>query len=135
MEFWSLHFPCISQLGLGHSNMIKGCTLCQNEYHTATVCPIRAQMFIPDSVELIPRSPSRRKSFSRRRGSIQEPPDRTTSYKSTKSTSRQSKTHTSAPNICDFFNMPRGCKKRNCNYSHRCARCKASSHGTYSCPN
>jgi hypothetical protein len=139
MEFWSLHFPSISQLGIGQSSLIKGCTLCPNEYHTATVCPIRGQMFIPESVELIPRSSSRsspsqpdrsRKSFSRRPGAA-DPPDR---FKSTKSF-RPRPSKSSTTKVCDFFNSPRGCKKKGCDYYHRCSRCKAASHGIYFCPN
>jgi hypothetical protein len=75
-------------------------------------------------------------SFSRRRGA----PTATFRHTQPKPTfkkapSRRPYTSTTNQGLCDYFNIPRGCKKSRCNYSHHCARCKASSHGLYSCPN
>jgi hypothetical protein len=141
LEFWSLHFPSISQMGIGVTPpSFRGCILCPSEYHTATVCPLRGKMFIPDTVQLTPHSPSRSSSsyerFSRKRGTGAATPRHISdiSPKSSSSFSRRSKT-TKFPTegVCDYFNIPRGCKKSRCKYTHRCARCKSSSHGLATC--
>ena len=138
MEFWSIHFPTISRIGSGTLKGNKGCFLCPSEYHTASVCPLRNQMYFPDSVSSLLSSRSSRsfasdrparQSFSHGRGS---PP---VLFKSSSKSKKPTSTSThSSTGLCDFFNIPRGCKKIKCTYKHVCARCKSSSHGSPSCP-
>lgn len=143
MDFWSLHFPSISQMGTGKPGSLKGCFLCPSEYHTASVCPLRSLMFIPDSVELStqPAVHSYRSQlgggFSRRRGAPAIPQRQSSSHSLPYSRPKSAGTRPApSPRVigtCDFFNLPRGCKKKDCNYIHRCARCDATTHSMSNC--
>lgn len=131
--FWAHHFPSISKLGEGRTSSFKGCLLCPSEHHTEKVCPLRSLMFFPDSLfnsdsphRTTPRVPERDRLRHRYSNGNNRAKDRT----------RSNARHPGRPqpsSICDFFNLPRGCKKSNCDYNHICARCKSKGHSAPNC--
>lgn len=134
--FWAQHFPSIAKLGEGRTSSFKGCVLCPSEHHTEKVCPLRSLMFFPDSLfsndfpRAISRAPDRRDRLRHRysKGDTNRTNDRI------RSTGRHVG-RPQPPSICDFFNLPRGCKKSQCNYNHICARCKSKEHSAPNCKN
>ena len=135
--FWAQHFPSIAKLGEGHTSSFKGCLLCPSEHHTERVCPLRSQMFFPDHLL---SSDSSRQSFKapERRERLRPRYSRNNNQRTSHPGPRQTggRNHSTSPSptsICDFFNLPRGCKKSRCDYSHVCARCKSKDHSAPNC--